>query len=188
MKTWQHILLGIILGLLFSAVVYLVAVPPKGTPISLEPFSTPGPITIYIHGSVQQPGVYTLPHISRLSEAVEAAGGMLDTADTSSINLAQRLNEGENIRIPSIEDRVVVQAIQSNGADEKPELTFPININTAAQADLETLPGIGVTRAKDIITYRETNGPFLTIDEIQEVPGIGPATFERLRPLISVAN
>jgi competence protein ComEA len=188
MKTWQHILLGIILGLLFSAVVYLVAVPPKGTPISLEPLSTPGPITVYIHGSVQQPGVYTLPHISRLSDAVKAAGGMLDTADTSSINLAQSLKEGENIRIPSKEDRVVVPAIQGNGTDEKSVSTSPININTATQADLETLPGIGVTRAKDIITHRETNGPFLTIDEIQKVPGIGPATFERLRPLISVAN
>jgi competence protein ComEA len=188
MKTWQHILLGVILGWLFCAVVYLIAVPPKGTPVTLIPLSTPGPITVYIHGDVQQPGVYTLPHTSRLSNAVEAAGGMLDTADTSSINLAQSLHDGENICVASIEDKAMIQVNQGTGTDEKSEPGFPININTASQADLEALPGIGVTRAKDIIAYRETNGPFLTIDEIQKVSGIGPATYERLQTLISVSN
>jgi competence protein ComEA len=187
MKTWHSILLGTLLGLLCSAAIYLIAVTPKGTPIVLEPAPTPGPLVIHISGAVHQPGVYALPRGSRVSDAISAAGGALDTADADLINLALQIGDGDRINVPVEGEVSAVPMLLPMGSGSVQESTasMPININTASQTELESLPGIGETRAQDIIRYRETNGAFQSIEDLQKVAGIGAATFDRLRSLIS---
>jgi competence protein ComEA len=186
MKSWQHILLGALLGLLCSAVIYLIAVPPKGNPIILQPLPTPAPIVVYIRGAVHQPGIYALSSSSRVNDAITAAGGFLDTADENSINLAQKVSDGDRIDVLlKGETRVILAPVESGSTvDASP--SFPININTASQNLLETLPGIGPTRASEIISYREANGSFMTIEDLKRVPGIGDGTFKQIQGMISV--
>jgi competence protein ComEA len=188
MKTWHHILLGVLLGLLISAVVYFSAVPPRGTPITLQAAPTPAPIVVDISGAVQRPGIYSMPRGSRTNEVIVAAGGVTLSADMANVNLAQLIRDGEKIHIPNIGDQSYAPISQNRGSGDTSDIAFPINLNTASLADLEALPGIGASRAQDIINYRETNGAFLIIEDIQKVPGIGPGTFERLRTLITVDN
>jgi len=188
MKTWQHVLLGVLLGLILGAVIYLVAVPPQGTPIYLHDAPTPSPLIIDISGAVISPGVYILPRESRVQDAIVAAGGFSSSADQSKINLAHFIRDGEKIYIPQIGE--AIPEIPSNIEEQNTALSteYPINLNTAFAEDLEMLPGIGESRAKDIISYREQNGPFLSIEEIQKVPGIGPGIFENIRSLITVSD
>jgi competence protein ComEA len=186
MKTWQHILLGTLLGLLCGAVIYLTAVPPKGKPILLQAAPTPSPFVIFVTGAVNHPGVYSLPRSSRIADAIEAAGGMLDTADITPINLALHIRDGDRINVPYEGEESAVPPAAFSGDLQNSNITHPININSASQAILETLPGIGPARARDIILYREMNGNFASIEDLQKVTGIGEATFERLRSFVSV--
>ncbi len=186
MKTWQALLLGIFFGLLCCAVILLVSSPPKGTPVILLPTHTPGKITIDISGEVKSPGVYELPFNSRVNDALIAAGGLLPNGNTQVINLAAKINDGQKIFIPSIETKSESIPIESITQPSNIAPGGLININTADQASLETLPGIGPGKAADIITFRQNNGPFDTIEEIMKVTGIGPKTFEEIKIFITV--
>jgi len=101
MKTWQAVLFAILGTLLASGIVYLVSQPARGAPIQLLPPPTMPPLVIHISGAVHKPGLYQLPPGSRLNDAVLAAGGMLDEADPSRINLAAPLTDGVSLIIPS---------------------------------------------------------------------------------------
>lgn len=190
MKTWQHILLGIFIGIALAAAFMLIASPPRGNPVTLLPAPTLAPILIQVDGAVKNPGVYSLPRESRVRDAIESAGGYSEKASANSVNLAARIKDGEKIIVPSSDST----PIPANAAGASTNLdsravslpTGLVNLNTATASELETLPGIGQTRAGDIITYREAHGGFKSIEEIQEVSGIGPATFERLKDLITV--
>jgi competence protein ComEA len=186
MKTWQHILLGTLLGLLCGAVIYLTAVPPKGKPILLQAAPTSSPFVIFVTGAVNHPGVYSLPRSSRVADAIEAAGGTLDTADTKLINLALHIRDGDRINVPYEGEKSAVPPAGYSGDLQNTTTSYLININSASQTILETLPGIGATRAREIILYRETNGDFKSIEDLQKVTGIGEATLERIRSLITV--
>lgn len=136
---------------------------------------------VYVHicGSVQVPGVYILTASSRVGDVVNAAGGMLADAATSEVNLAKKIEDGMQIIIPSlIDNEVLVQETQ--------ELEGKININTASQSQLCTLPGIGESRALDIIAYRENNGGFKKIEDIMNVTGIKTGIYEGIESLIYV--
>lgn len=188
MKSWQSILLGTFLGILAAVAMYLVAVPPRGSTIELLPAPTLPPDVVFIDGAVQKPGVYPLVQGSRVSDAVSAAGGLLENASTTSINLAAKVHDGEKIHIPP-EDELQNGANPVLRSVEGPAESQPaglININTANEADLTTLPGIGPARALDIIAYREQHGPFQNIEDLQDVPGIGTVTFDRLKDLITI--
>jgi competence protein ComEA len=180
MKPWMQNLTSFFIGITAAAVMYLIAAQPQGTPIELLPTLTPAPVIIHVDGAVSTPGLYTLPYQSRIADAIATAGGLLPNADTSSINLAAKLVDGQKIYIP----------IQGTPAPQVSTTTNdqPIDINTADQAQLETLPGIGPTRAMAIIEYRSSHGPFQTIEDIQNVPGIGHATFENLKDHIFVSK
>jgi competence protein ComEA len=106
------------------------------------------------------------------------------------VNLAARLKDGERVHVPRTGDAPVAvpdDSGRSTGMDlEKATPAGPVNINTASLEELQTLPGIGETKAKAIIAYREDKQGFKSIDELQNVTGIGPATFERLKDLITV--
>jgi competence protein ComEA len=197
MKNWQLMLLALFIGMLSTAVLFLVASPPRGTSIELLPAPTPAPMMVHVSGAVVQPGVYALPRDSRVVDAVQAAGGFSAQADEGAVNMAARLKDGDKLVIPAIG-----ALPPAAGAPEQPpsgesspgrSSSIPestsgglVNINTASLEELQTLPGIGATRAQDIIDYRQAHGGFTTIEDLQNVTGIGTATFERLKDLITV--
>lgn len=190
MKNWQQTLISIFVGMILAAAIFLVALPPRGVPVELLPAPTPAPLLIHISGAVQNPGVYQLPQGSRLNDAVEAAGGLKSDADLDAINLAARLRDGEKIHVRALGevDQDLPGMTRSlpaneNGASNPVSL---VNINTASLEELQTLPNIGESRALAIIAYRESHSGFKSIEEIQEVRGIGPAIFDQLKDLISV--
>ncbi len=155
-----------------------IVIEPPATP---EPTPTPSPILVYVSGAVVQADVYTLPPGSIVRDAVAAAGGAAPDADLNHVNLALRLEDGDHVYVPRVGE--LPTPMPTSGG--KPVISGPININTATQAELETLPGIGPTLAAAIVEYREKNGPFATIEDIQDVPGIGPSKYEAIRDLIT---
>lgn len=194
MKTWQAILFAVLCTLLVTGIVYLVSRPARGAPIQLLPAPTTSPWVVQISGAVHQPGLYELPPGSRLDDAIQAAGGLLADADPSRINLAAPLADGAALVIPSqsiADDSVIFQTepvatpiTRSSTALESGLL----DINLATAEEFETLPEIGPVIAQRIVEYRQANGPFTTLEAIQNVDGIGPVTFERIKPLITLSS
>ena len=190
MNNWWAIILGVFIGLLGGGILFLASSQPRGEPITLINPPTQAPIMIYISGAVNKPGVYSIPPKARIQDAIDAAGGLKQDADTASFNMAAFLTDGEHIEIPIIQATTAVPFRSGNPFVQPTNInTNPlININTASQAELESLPNIGPKTAQKIIAFRETNGPFDNISEIQDVPGIGPKTFESIKDLISVGE
>lgn len=185
-----YILITLINLIVLGGVVILLRRPTTPGPISFPPSPTPVPtpaparIVVYVCGAVVNPDVYSLLEGSRVKEAVEAAGGFASDADRVRINLARRLSDGEQVYIPRVGEEVlpvtppvVVAPGQAGGK---------ININTATAKELDTLPGIGPAYAERIIKYREEFGPFKKIEDMKKVRGIGDATFEEIKDLITV--
>ncbi len=187
--------MGVAFGLLGAGLLWLASKPPRGNPIVLLPPPTPVPILVQVDGAVLQPGVYALAPGSRVAEAVAAAGGLAENADVQALNLAAEVQDGQWVQIPAQVPipPTSVAAANPPRAENPPDAPTStpaagaiININTATQAELETLPGIGPVTAQKIIAFREENGPFASIEEIQKVSGIGPATFDKIKALITV--
>jgi competence protein ComEA len=145
---------------------------PTGDPVQS------GTILVHILGAVQRPGLYELNAGARAVDVVAAAGGFLDTADQAQLNLARPVVDGEQIVVPVI--GAVPAGPPGTAADGK------VNLNTADAATLETLPRVGPALAARIIAWRETNGRFATVDDLQSVSGIGDAIFGELRDLVTV--
>jgi competence protein ComEA len=190
------ILWSVLLLIVGGVIGYFSARPQEDTPIivstplptpTLLPTPTPAPIRVYVSGAVRQPDVYELPPGSIVQHAVNAAGGPTSEADLDRINLAVELRDQQQVYVPRQGETnpPPVSGGESGGGGQEETL---VNINTAPAAELETLPGIGPALAGRIVEYREANGPFETIEQIQNVPGIGPATFEGLRDLITVGR
>jgi competence protein ComEA len=182
MKTVQILILGILIGLLAGALVLVVSSEPRGEAIKLVPPVTPSEILIYISGAINNPGVYRLAPDSRVEQAVEVAGGLSVDADTSHANLAARISDGDQVYIPKIGDAV-------NSAGEVAGNPLPsqkVNINTATLEELDGIPGIGTVKAQSIITYRESHGVYISLDDLLNVPGIGPALLEQIKPYITI--
>ena len=128
--------------------------------------------------------MYELPARSIVDDAVEAAGGPTDDADLDHINLAMELQDQQQVYVPH-QGEISEPPPLISGGEGSGGSGGLVNINTATAAELETLPRVGPVTAQRIIEYRE-NGPFKTIEDIQNVPGIGPATFDGLKDLITV--
>lgn len=157
-----------------------------------EPTATPAPkISVHIKGEVLSPGLYELEEGARLNDAVTAAGGLTENAAEDSINLAMRLHDEDEINIPSksqagssqIVDNPSTSASENSG---KPSATNKLNINTASVSELDTLLGIGPAYAQAIVDYRDTNGPFGTIEDLMKVSGIGQKRFNDIKDMICV--
>jgi competence protein ComEA len=140
------------------------------------------PIAVYIAGSVATPGTYALPANARVNDAIVAAGGLLQNADTAAINPAARIGDGEQIVIPALAGTTGSTPVAGNPAGGL------VNLNTASAAELDTLPGIGPVLAGRIIEYRELHGRFSTIDQLLEVDGISRSTVEELRDLVTTGG
>ncbi|MDM8270391.1 ComEA family DNA-binding protein [Thermophilibacter provencensis] len=144
----------------------------------------PATLLVHVDGAVGAPGVYELAEGSRVNDAVLAAGGLRDDANTASINLAASLSDGEKIHVPS-EDEAVASSASSTGGTESND-SAPININTADVATLDELPGVGESTARAIVEDREANGPFTAPEDLMRVSGIGEKKFARLEAMICV--
>lgn len=146
--------------------------------------------TLFVHiaGSVKTPGLYELPQGSRVSDAVSAAGGMSEDANTSSVNLARQLTDGEQIIVASNEDILAATETETSNGSPSGEVSSQgkVNINTASAEELMTLDGVGEATADKIIAYRQENGPFARIEEIKEVSGIGEKKFGAMKDAITV--
>ena len=165
------------------------------------------PQTIYVHvcGAVVNPSVYELPAGSRVYEAVQIAGGFTEDADESYVNQAQTLSDGVKLVIPTIEQTQAmvtensevdlvgivgeqggVQETAASAQGETASSDGKININTASEAELCNIPGIGATRAAAIVAYRQEKGGFSSVEDIMNVSGIKEGTYEKIKDSIKV--
>jgi competence protein ComEA len=161
----------------------VVATPrPTATP---NPTATPRPIRVYISGAVREPAVYELAVGSIVQDAIDAAGGATSKAELASINLALELQDQQHVHVPREGEANPPPVISGGASGAGDGSGARVNINTASADELETLPGVGEVTAQNIIDHREANGPFEAIEDIQDVSGIGPATFDQLKDLIT---
>lgn len=154
---------------------------------------------VYVCGAVKEPGVYELEAGARIYEAVEAAGGLTEEADFSSVNQAEKVSDGQMVKILTKEETEALgetpdsvetpdsgngeTAVSGNAETEQ---DGRININLASAEELMTLPGIGRAKADSIISYRESSGGFSSIEEIMQVEGIKEGVFNRVKDSIKV--
>ena len=154
---------------------------PTGRASTVVPSGSATQVVVHVVGQVRHPGLVALPAGSRVDDAVTAAGGVSRPHAAESVNLARVLVDGEQI-VVGFAAQAVAGAL-GVGASSAPAL---VNLNSADAATFETLPGVGPVLAERIVTWRTTNGPFRSIDELGEVSGIGDAIMGQLRPLVTV--
>ena len=189
-----YVILSLVWALVLGGVV-LYERRPHPEPIEIStpvPTSLPtsAPIMVHVVGAVRQPGVYRLPPNSRLVDAVEAAGGLGEAADASAVNLADFVRDGQQVYVPaagvapppSPTPLLPAVGVRSGASVD----TGHVNVNTATLAELDGLPGIGPVYAQRIIDYRTQHGAFTDPAQLLDVAGIGPATYERLKDLVTV--
>jgi competence protein ComEA len=165
-----------------ASMTYASSVPVTGTqtPESLSASLSVPDIAVHVAGNVLKPGVYDLPGDARVVDAIRLAGGATAIADLNAINLANPLNDGQQVYVPAVGEKVPPSSNGlSAGGDGTGSATnsveYPININSADAALLDELPGVGPATAQAIVTYRDQNGPFANVNGLEDVPGIGPA-------------
>lgn len=152
-----------------------------GVEVSL-PQATPTPtLQAYVAGAVSRPGVYTFSDGDRLVDLLRMAGGPLDDADASGLNMALRLRDEDHYYVPAMGETPPVTS--PGGATAPGDV---IDLNAATAKDLEALPGIGAVKAQAIVDHRESVGPFAAVEEVLRVAGIGPATLEGIRDRVIV--
>lgn len=194
MKNILYVLVGVMAGFALAGVLFFISRAPAGEPVILLPAPTKSPIAVHVIGAVPRPGLYEFAEGARVQDAIDAAGGLLSSANIDTVNLAALLEDGQQLNIPyrDGEEPEAVEAaipeLPGESAAEAPpaeELSL-ININTATVEELDSLPGIGPTIAQRIIDYRDENGPFDVIEDIMNVSGVGPSTFDQIKDLITV--
>ena len=146
-----------------------------------------GEIFVDIDGAVNKPGVYKVSEGTRLFQVIELAGGLTDGASTQSLNRAEAVYDGQKITVYSSDTEGYSQDDTDGGVPAENGITGgKVNINTADSVTLQTIPGIGPSKAARIIEYRESQGRFKKIDDIKNVTGIGDMTFENIKGYITV--
>ena len=158
------------------------------------------PVVVSVVGLVHTPGLVTLAPGARIADALKAAGGTTDGADTIGLNMARQVDDGEQIVVgiapvkgqPAVLGSSVSPGSAAPGppaSPSRPAKAAPaaaINLNTATVQQLDTLPGVGPVTAAAIVAWRDANGKFTSVDQLGEVDGIGPGRLEKLRPLVRV--
>ena len=166
----------IALGVVLLAVVTFTTVAFAKQSTTTTPTTQSSEVVNYVYvdvkGEVEYPGVYRVSDKCRIFQVIEIAGGLKDSSDTTSINLAAKINDEQVINVPRNSKDIVYNGL--------------ININTATASELDILPGIGYTTATNIIDYRNANGSFKTKEDIKSVNGIGDATYEQIKDLITI--
>lgn len=144
------------------------------TQSSTEIYSQKTVLTVQLTGGVAQPGIYSLPEGSRVIDAIMAAGGVLDGVDDCGVNLAREIRDGEQI------------ALGNSCGSDSDNTSGLVSLNDATATELDSLPGIGPTLAERILSWRESNGGFSTVEQLNEVPGIGDKLFSGLSELVTL--
>jgi competence protein ComEA len=145
-----------------------------------------GAVLVHVAGAVREPGVYGLDEGARVADAIDLAGGARSRADLDALNLAMVVTDGMQVLVPvKAGDPAPSAPALESGMTQTPT-PAPVNINSADQIALETVPGIGPVTAQAVIEYREQIGPFDSVEELIDVSGIGPATLESIRPYVTV--
>ena len=186
--------LAVLAGLaLIVAAIFLFTRSDETAPVRIiapEATATPGTVVsdvkVQITGEVIFPGVYRVDANDRVIDAVAAAGGLSRNADITGINLSRRVQDEAHYHIPAISAQSPISQIQrqeSSAVEGK-----LIDLNTASAQELEILPGIGPSLAAAIVSYRESDGLFDSVDDADNVPGIGPKTLDAIRPLVTVSG
>ena len=152
--------------------------------------TTVATVAIHVAGNVLKPGVYEMPADSRVVDAIRIAGGANAIADLNAINLANRLNDAQQVYVPAVGEKVPPSSSGLSaggvGTGSAPNsVEYPININSADVALLDELPGVGPSTAQAIVTYRDQNGPFASVSGLEDVPGIGPAKVAAIQRLVT---
>lgn len=150
-------------------------------PVDLRPLGEPSPsasLVVHVAGDVRQPGIVMLPAGARVADALRAAGGLRRGGRLGPTNLARLVSDGERIEIGAQPGDPTAGGQPASGGQ--------VDLNTATAAQLDALPGVGPVTAGKILAWRAEHGRFSVVDELAEVPGIGPKTLEELRPLVRV--
>lgn len=166
----------------------------------------PPTVMVDVKGDVRHPGVVAVPWDARVKDAITAAGGFLHPGDAGLLNLAAPLNDGDEVVVPAVQNANGPTAEEGSGsggakggsagtaADSAREGTPAraasgrVDLNTADAATLETIPGIGPAKAAAIVAYRSAHGPFRTVQDVGNVPGIGPVTLDRIAPYVVIVS
>ncbi len=198
MKNALYSLFGVIAGFILAGTLFFVSRAPSGPAIVLQPAPTKAPIAIQVNGAVVRPGLYYLPEGARVQDAIDVSGGLLATSNVKNLNLAAKVEDSQQLDIPfkdgegPVDDSALELPNEVAVATEAPaELGSPafsgelIDVNVASLEELDTLPGIGPSTAQKIIDYRDENGPFYAVEDLLNVSGIGEATLENIRDLIT---
>ena len=146
-------------------------------------------VTVYVSGEVTSPGVVTLDSSCRVKDAIGACGDFTPLADKNGVNLAQKLTDGMQINVPAQTAQQNTTQTPAQNAKSAPSSSGNaeiVNINTATKEQLDTLPGVGPATADKIIEYRQTNGPFQSVEDIKSVRGIGDAKFSKMQSRIRI--
>lgn len=172
----------LVLVLVAVAVAVLLSATASARPVTVVPVLPPSPsavqssaLLVHVLGAVRRPGLYSLSAGARVVDAVTAAGGLADGADVTAVNLARRVADGEQLRIPAVGETAA-----------PPTSTEPerVDLNTATEEQLATLPRIGPSLAARIVQWREAHGPFSSADDLLQVTGLGQKTVDGLRDLV----
>jgi competence protein ComEA len=157
--------------------------------------ATPPRVVVYVCGHVRRPGVYEMPPGARVADGISRAGGALADADLEQLNLAQPLSDAMKVDVPRKGEHpaIVLAAGDTSGqpashrarhyagrSSHKLQPGQTLDINTASEAELTQLPGVGPSLAARIVEYRTENGPFQSVDDLQNVSGIGPSKFDKM--------
>jgi competence protein ComEA len=139
-------------------------------------------LTIHVAGAVQRPGLYKLDEGTRVADALQRAGGAAPDALLDDLNLASRLTDGQKVLVP----RAVTAAPAAGTAATPAPGSRLINLNTASAEEIDGLPGVGHALAGRIVDYRKKNGPFSSVDDLDNIEGIGPKKLENFKDLVTI--
>lgn len=178
---------AITVGIALLALINGQAKPQSDVLIAVPQASAAAPVemslVVDVQGEVINPGVYQLPAGSRVGDAIKAAGGVQKGSDSSSVNLARFIEDGEQIYVSNVD---VIEQGRSGQNSNRIVGQGRLNVNRANESELDGLPGVGPVLAQRIIAYRNEHGNFGAVEDLQKVAGIGPAKFSELRTFVTV--
>lgn len=148
--------------------------------------AAPASIVVYVSGAVRQPDVYELPAEARVKDLVLSAGGLSEDADAERINLAERLRDEQHVHVPRLGEPAGQADTGAGAAPDGAAQGDLVDLNTASLAELDAINGIGPALAQRIIDYRDSDGPFTSVEDLQKVKGVGPALYAKIAPFVTV--